>query len=295
MDGRRPAAMTAIVSDGDRMLWLNGRLVAADAARIDPSDRGFLLGDGLFETMRAAGGRVPLLGRHLARLRAGAALLGLPVPLDDAGLAAAASALLEAEGLRDAAIRLTLTRGPGPRGLLPPPAPAPTVLLAAFPLPAPPPPARAAFVQVTRRNERSPLSRLKALGYLDNLLALQEARAAGTDEPILLNTAGRLACAATANLFLIAGGTLLTPPLAEGVLPGITRALVLELARGLGVACREVPLPPEHLARAEGAFLTSSLAGMRAITYLDGQPLGDGTPHPLAEMLQTAWQAHPGP
>lgn len=273
------------------MLWLNGRLVPAAEARIDPSDRGFLLGDGLFETMRAMGGRIPLLARHLARLRAGAATLRLPVPFTDEALADAATALLRVTGLADAALRLTLTRGPGPRGLLPPAEPAPTVLLAAFPLPSPPPPARAAIVAVTRRNEHSPLSRLKALGYLGNLLALRAAREAGAEEAILLNTADRLACAATANLFLIEGDTLLTPPPAEGVLPGITRAIVIGQAARLGVRCLETALPPERLRRADGAFLTSSLAGIRALVAVDGEAIAGAAPHPLARRLQAAWQA----
>ncbi|MEK0083112.1 aminotransferase class IV [Benzoatithermus flavus] len=274
------------------MLWLNGRLVAAAEARIDPADRGFLLGDGLFETMRAVDGRIPLLARHLARLRAGAGTLGLPVPLGNAALADAATALLRATGLRDAALRLTLTRGPGPRGLLPPAELTPTLLLAAFSLPSPPPPARAAIVAVTRRNEHSPLSRLKSLGYLDNLLAVRAVREVGADEAILLNTAGRLACAATANLFLIEGDTLLTPPPAEGVLPGITRAIVIEQAARLGVRCLETALPPERLRRADGAFLTSSLVGVRALVAVDGEAVAGAAPHPLAQDLQAAWQAH---
>jgi branched-chain amino acid aminotransferase len=272
-------------------IWLNGRLVEAGMARIDPGDRGLLLGDGLFETMRAVGGRVPLLARHLARLHDAAALLDLPVPARDGAIEGACVGVLEANGLREAALRLTLTRGPGPRGLLPPAEPTPTLLLAAFPLPALPPAARARVAHLTRRNEHSPLSRLKTVAYLDNLLALKEARAKGADEALLLNTAGRLACASTANLFVIEGACVLTPPLAEGVLPGVTRALVIESAADLGLACRERPLLQADLARADGAFLTSSLAGLRPLLAIDGQTIGGGTPHPLLEKLTAAWHA----
>lgn len=272
-------------------VWLNGALVAADAARIDPTDRGLLLGDGLFETVRAHGSAAPLLGRHLVRLRRSAGTLDLPVPWTDAALTEATRTLLAANGLAGGgALRLTLTRGPGPRGLLPPVRTTPTLLIAAFPPGPAPPPARVALAGCTRRNERSPLSRLKALGYLDNLLALREARAAGADEAILLNTAGRLACAAAANLFLIEDGTLATPPPAEGALPGITRALVLELAGGLGLPCREEPLPAERLVRAEGAFLTGSLAGVRPVVAVGGRALGDGAPHPVALRLLALWR-----
>jgi branched-chain amino acid aminotransferase len=273
------------------LIWLNGQVVEAGAARVDPSDRGLLLGDALFETMRAVGGRVPLLARHLARLHAAAALLGLPLPASDAALERACADVLAANGLREAALRLTLTHGPGPRGLLPPAEPTPTLLLAAFPLPEPPPPARACVAHLTRRNEHSPLSRLKTVGYLDNLLALKEARAKGADDALLLNTAGRLACASAANLFLIEGTCLVTPPLAEGVLPGVTRALVIESAAALGLACRERPLLLAELAQADGAFLTSSLAGLRPLLAVDGQTIGAGTPHPLLEKLAAAWHA----
>lgn len=268
-------------------MWLDGRLVAASQARIDPSDRGLLLGDGLFETMRAERGGVPLLERHLARLRTGAALLGIDVPATDAELAAAACRLLAASGLEAAALRLTLTRGPGPRGLLPSHDASPTLLLAAFPLPAPADPVRVATATITRRNERSPLARIKTLSYLDNLLALREVRAAGADEALLLNTAGRVAGAATANLFLNQGGRLLTPPVAEGALPGITRALIQELARAAGLETVELPVTMECLARVEGGFLTSSLAGPRAIASIDGRPL----PQPAAlSELQAGWR-----
>jgi branched-chain amino acid aminotransferase len=271
------------------IVWLNGRCLGAEAARIDPSDRGLLLGDGLFETMRAVDGRVPLLDRHLRRLREAAAILGVPLDPDDRGIAAACAAVLEANGLTAAALRLTLTRGPGPRGLLPPVDPRPTLLLAAFPLPLPPPPARAVVSRATRRNERSPLSRLKTLSYLDNLIALEEACSAGADDALLLNTAGDLACATTANLFLVEGAALLTPRVEDGALPGITRGRVLELANGLALACREERLPPERLAKAGGALLTSSLIGIRPLVAVDGRRIGAGIPHPLAERLQGAW------
>lgn len=273
------------------VVWLNGRLTAAAAARIDPADRGLTLGDGLFETMRAVGGAVPLLARHLARLRDGAGLLQIPVAAGDAELAGAVRELLAANRLEVAAVRLMLTRGPGPRGVLPSGEPSPTLLLAAHPLPPPVGAARVVTATVTRRNEHSPLAGIKALGYLDSLLALREARAAGADEALLLNTADRLACAATANLFLVVGGRLLTPPLAEGALPGITRGLILELAREAGIEAAESPLPPARLAAAEGAFLTSSLAGPRAVSELDGRPL---PPPAMLPLLQAGWRRRLG-
>jgi branched-chain amino acid aminotransferase len=250
-------------------IWLNGQLLPTAAARLDAADRGLLLGDGLFETMRVVEGRPPLLSRHLTRLNEGARVLGLPVPAVD--MEAVLRQLLTANGLRQAAVRLT--RGPGPRGLLPPAELAPTLLITASPLPPAPEPIRAVVATVTRRNELSPLSRIKALGYLDQILALREAQARGAEEALMLNTAGRLACGTTANLFLVHDAALLTPPLEEGALPGITRALVLELAPGLGIAACETPLEPAMLAHAQEAFLTSSLRFLTPLASIEDRPL----------------------
>ena len=272
-------------------MWLDGRLVAASEARIDPADRGLLLGDGLFETMRAKGGVVPLLGRHLQRLRQGAGLLGIPLPLSAEEVGEAVLAALRGNGLGDAAVRLTLTRGAGPRGLLAAPDRPPTLLIAVFPLPPPQPPARVIVARVTRRNEHSPLSRIKTLGYLDSVLALREARARGADDALLLNTGGRIACATAANLFVLQMNVLATPPPEEGALPGISRALVLELAPTLGLEAAEEPLLLAELAAADEVFTSSALQGLRPVVAVDGRPVGTGEPGPRTAALQAAWAA----
>jgi branched-chain amino acid aminotransferase len=276
------------------MLWLNGRWISEGEAAIDPADRGFLLADGLFETMRADLGRVRGLEAHLARLRRGAEMLGLPVPLNDDQLADALRATLAVNGLTDdsAALRLTLSRGPGPRGLLPPEAPRPTMMIAAFPLPPPRPAAEAVLVSGVRRNEHSPTSRLKTLGYLDQILALREARAAGANEAILCCTAGRLACASAANLFLVMDGQVRTPPAEDGALPGVTRRRLLDIGSAAGLAVTASPLPVEALQRAEEAFVTSSLAGIRPIRTLAGRSLP--APGPLTRRLSSLLDADPG-
>lgn len=251
-------------------VWLNGIILPEEDACIAPADRGLLLGDGLFETLRVAGGRPVRLDRHLARLRAGAAVLGLPVPLDDAGLAAAMAALLRRCGLEDASLRLTLTRGPGPRGLLPPAEPRPTLLITVASVPPPLPLARVVVALGTRRNEHSPLARIKSLSTLDGVLARQEAARHGADDALLLNTAGRVAEASAANLFLVLDGALVTPPVSEGALPGVMRAAVLE-----AVAVVERAVTVEDLCRANEVFLTSSL-GVRPVIAVDGKPLSMG-------------------
>jgi len=275
-------------------LWLDGALVDAAAARIDPADRGFLLGDGLFETMRADGGRVVRLARHLARLRQGAGALGIGLALDDDAIARALETTLEAngQGRGGAALRLTLTRGPGPRGLLPPSDASPTLMIAAFALPPLRPPAQAVIVRGVARNQGSITSRLKGLGYLDNILALREAQAGGSDEALLLNAAGRLACASAANLFLVADGRLLTPPPEEGVLPGITRGRLLELAPTLRIACSERPLEPGAIDAAQEAFVSSSLGLVRPVARIGSRLLP--APGPVTARLTAALLADPG-
>jgi len=248
--------------------WLNGALTPT--AWIDAADRGFTLGDGLFETIRAVGGRACHLDRHLARLHHGARLLQITVPYGNAAIDGAVAALLHQDGLNDATVRLTLSRGPGPRGLLPPPDPKPTLLITASP-PAPPAsPARAIIVRSTCRNERSPLCGVKSLNYLDNIIARQEAAARGGDEAILLNTKDRVADTSIANLILELDGNLVTPPLSDGALPGIMRGLLIDHA-GL----RERSIGPEDLYRATSACLSSSL-GLRLLASVDGRIIGDG-------------------
>ena len=260
---------------GTDIIHLNGRLLPIADARIDPTDRGLTLGDGLFETLRARDGRILRLSRHLRRLRAGAVVLGLDVPCSDEDLGRHLSETLAANGLEDGVLRLTLTRGPSVRGLAPSGPSAPTLMITASGHDGARGPVSAIIATVTRRNEHSPLARCKCLSFLDNILARREAEKLGADEALLLNTAGRLAEAAAANLFLVLGGELLTPPLADGALPGVMRADVMERLGG-----RECPLAVEDLARASEAFLTNSL-GIRPLTAVDGVPIANGRPGPV--------------
>lgn len=247
------------------MLWLNGALQASEAARIDPGDRGFSLGDGVFETICVREGAPLHLSRHLARLQQGLALLGMPPPTMP--LADALQAVLAANRLSDAVLRLTVSRGVAARGVLPQGPVSPTVLITASPLPPALPPAHLVIADVTRRNEFSPLSRIKSLNYLDTILARQEAAARGADDALMLNTQGFVAEATAANLFLWLDGALITPPLADGALPGIARGLLIE-----GAGATERRVAPAELAQAEGGFLSNSL-GLRPIASIAGRPL----------------------
>ncbi len=280
-----------------RLLWVNDGLVPVGEAVLDPRDRGFTLGDGLFETMRVRNGRPLRIDLHLTRLRAGAGRIGLLGVPDDETLSRAIRAAVEANGLSDAAVRLTVSRGvPARRGLSPDPEPVPSLVVDAQPFAGYPAELYLrGFRAVTSRiprNERSPLAGIKALSYLDNVLARREAEASGVDEALMLNTAGHLACASAANLFLLRGGTLLTPDHRSGVLPGTVRRLVLaELAPQMGLSAIERPVRPEELTAADEAFLTSALLGVMPLTEVDGLPVGTGEPGPVSSGLRVKLEA----
>lgn len=245
-------------------LWLNGTLQDSEQARIDPADRGFLLGDGLFETMVGEGGAVAELALHYARLCAGAALLRLKVPLSQNDLAQAVRQVLVNNGLSNAALRLTLTRGVGPRGVLPALSATPTLLLTAGALPEAAGAARLVTSSI-RRDETSPLSQIKSLNYLPNILARLEAAEQGADEALLLNHAGRVAEASAATLFVLRHDGWVTPPVSEGALPGIRRAVLLQAGR-----VREAPVSETDMAQAEALCLGNALA-LRSVASLNGQ------------------------
>ena len=241
-------------------------------ARIDPTDRGFTLGDGLFETMLACDNRIRHLSAHLERLRTGARVLRIPFLITNKELSSRIRDTLTASGLSKAVLRLTVSRGPASRGLLPQVPSAPTILMTTSPLSQFSRPVKAIFATKTRRNQHSPLSRIKSLNALDNILARQEAADRGVDEAVLLNTDGRLAETTVANLFLVTvDGRVQTPPVADGALPGIMRAHVMTQ---LGAV--ETHLLPEDLFQATEAFVTNAL-GVRPLVAVEGHSFGGAT------------------
>jgi len=241
-------------------------------------DRGLLLGDGLFETMLAQDGALPWIESHLDRMTAGCSVLGLP-SLDREAARAACLAAAPAAGR--AAVRLTLTAGSGGRGLDRPGEPELRLWATSAPSPLPTGPATLIIARA-RRNEGSPASRLKTLSYLDNVLARAEARGGGADEAVMLNNAGHVACAGAANLFWISGETVFTPALDCGVLGGITRARLLEMAPDLSVRIEETVADRTALQASDAVFLTNSLIGVRAVSRLEGRDL---LPHSLVARL----------
>ena len=281
---------------GEPLCYVNGQLVPAGAGAVTALDRGLLLGDGLFETMRVLRGRILQWERHWGRLHGGAAAIGLALPWGQTELHAAVVQTLHANGLAQAVVRLTVTRGStNARGLLPPADALPTLVIRATPFT--PYPAhlyrdgmRVIVSRRVRRNEHSPLSRIKSLCYLDNVIARQEAAEQGADEALLLNTQGNVACATTANVFSVQAGRLYTPPAAAGALPGTLRALVCEdLAPSLGCELHGTQLSEPAVREADEVFLTNALMGIMPVRAIDDKPIAGGKPGPVTRRLHARY------
>ncbi len=246
-------------------IWLDGAFRPV-AGAIAANDRGLLLADGVFDTALVIGGRIFRRADHLERLLAACAELRIAVTEGD--LAAGMAALAGRCG--HGSIRLTVTRGPAPRGLGLPAQARPTVFGSFAPL-APASMFRPVSLVTTeiRRNETSPTARLKTLGYLDAVLATEEARSKGADDALFLNTAGRLASTALANLFVVDGDRLLTPALSEGVLPGVMRRWLCEYIPRLGMTVEPAAITPA-MAADKPLFVTNSLRMIAPVAALDG-------------------------
>lgn len=246
-------------------VWVNGTLAPATEASISAFDHGLVTGDGAFETVLIEGGRAFALARHLARLARSLIGLGL-VPPDPDELRHACELVTERSGLRDGRLRVTITGGLGPLGSDRGEGP-PTVVVAAAPL-GPVEASTSVAVVPWPRNERGALAGLKTISYAENVVALAHAHRQGASEAIFANTAGHLCEGTGSNVFLSAGGRLLTPPLSSGCLAGVTRALVLETTTAV-----EEELATEALAEADEAFLTSTARGVQPIARVDGRAL----------------------
>ena len=251
------------------VVWKNGAFLDGAAWELD--DRGALLGDAVFETVRARGGAPEALDAHLARLAHGASVLGIAASLG--GVGDVVRAAVTRLGAADAAVRITLTRGPGPRGLGPDGFATPALVVRAQPYTPPPAWAYADGVDVrTVTARRIPPSVLpptiKHANALPAILGRRELVGPRELEGIVLAVDGTVACGLASNLFAVIGGRLVTPPLSTGALAGITRARVIARAGAV-----EEPLTPAALAAADEAFLTSSLVGVLPIARVDGVAL----------------------
>ncbi len=266
--------------------WLDGALVPLEQARVSVLDHGLVVGDGVFETLRVYRGVPFAWSRHLARLRLSAGGLGLVVP-DGDHLRGAADGVLEANRLREARLRITVTGGPGPPGSGRSDAPA-TVFLLAFPF-EPTAPTTDVVIAPWTRNEHGALTGLKTISYAANVRALAYARERGAGEAIFGNTRGNLCEATGSNVFVVRDGTLCTPPAGAGCLLGVTRALLLELCEELGIAAIERDIELGALAEADEAFLSSTTREAQPIAHVDGVPLATA-PGPVSTRLAAAFK-----
>ncbi len=278
------------------VVYLNGRFVQAERAKVSAFDRGFSFGDGLFETMRAYGGWVFAMERHLGRLTKGAGQIGIPFDGDVIRWRRVMHALLRRNGLQadDSSLRLTLTRGADLLGSLLPPeaAPSPTLLLVAKPLEEGIPGRQQLGVSAIALRWGSPFNPfgVKSLNYLHNMLAMAQARQEGAQEALFVAPDGSVVEGTTSNLFSIANGVVTTPPADSGLLRGITRDVVIELANKEGLSVREAPLFLEDLVAADEAFLTGSLKEIMPLIAVDERRIGSGGPGAITRLLQQRYR-----
>jgi len=272
------------------LVFLNGKFAPEGRAVVSVFDRGFLYGDGLFETVRVFNGKPFRWSQHIERLQRGAESLKIKLPFSTHVLRGFADELVQKQQIRDCLLRLTLSRGVGVRGYSPKGAEQPTFVMSLHPAPHPafshphPSDGRGAggegvfpkwklITSSFRLPANDPLAQFKTSNKLPQILARTEADAAGADEALLLNTDGFVIEGASSNLFWIERDTICTPPLTSGVLPGVTRAVILEICKSLSVATRQANISPDELHRADGIFLSLSSWGVVEAVLLDGRVL----------------------
>lgn len=278
------------------VVWMDGKFLDRDSAMVSVFDHGLLYGDGVFEGIRAYNQKVFRLDRHLDRLYASAKAVWLEVPMDKAAMGRMVEAAVARSGLDDAYIRLVITRGIGDLGMDPRKCLKPTIFcivdtIALWP-------ADRYEKGLTCTTAATPIShkenlppRVKSLNYLSHILAKIEGIAAGSDEVIMLDSAGFVAEASGMNLFAFTDGALKTPPAYAGILRGVTRDAVMELARDANYAVEEVPLNRYDLYTAQEVFFSGTAAEVVAVTKLDGRVIGSGRQGPVTRDLATRFRA----
>lgn len=263
-----------------QLVYLNGEFLPPDQAKVSVFDRGFVFGDGIYEVIPVFGGRLFRLPHHLARLEASLAAIRMRNPHGIAEWDAIFTRLLAANGTADQSIYLQITRGVAPRDHAFPPNATPTVFAYAQPLKYPPAEQLAEGVAaVTAEDIRWRRCDIKAIALLANALLRQQAIDQGAVEAILVRD-GFVTEGAASNIFIVRGGRLITPPKGPFILPGVTRDLVVEIARAHKIDCDELPVSADMLRAADEVWLTSSTKEILPITRLDGRPVGGGKPGP---------------
>ena len=275
---------------------VNGRITDEREAVVSVFDHGFLYGEGVYETLRTYNRRPFLFDRHMRRLRRSAEMISLPVPFSDANLAGQISATLSAAALAgEAYVRVLLTRGVGELTYDPLATPTPSLVIIVKPQLDPPPDAyvrgvRVVIVDILRNHPGSVNPMIKSNNLMNSALAMQEALRQGAFEGIMRNYRGELSECTTANLFIVRGGAVRTPPLEAGILPGITRDVVCEIARRSGIDAREETLGDDDLLNADEAFLTSTTRELVPIVKVGDRAIGTGGPGPVTGRLLEAYR-----
>jgi len=279
-------------------IFLNDKFVKEEEAVVSVFDHGFLYGDGVYETLRSYGNRVFMRDQHIARLFRSANAIGLTIPLPMTAWPDLLHQAMHRNGVgnakQDAYIRITVSRGVGEIGLDPALCPTPTVVMMAKPLVSPAPrlyeEGVSLIVAKTRRNLPSALSpHIKATNFLNNILAKREAIAAGAFDSLLLNWQDHLTECTVSNLFFVTTGRLHTPAVECGILDGITREIVLRLARERHLPVEEGRFTVEQLRRADECFLTNTSMEIMPVTSIDRHTIGTGKPGPVTEMLRSSF------
>jgi branched-chain amino acid aminotransferase len=275
---------------------MNGKLLPPEEATVSVFDHGFLFGDSVYEVVRTRRGVPVTLDEHLDRMDASARQVYFELPWPRAEVKGRVLEANRAAGNPESYFRIIATRGAGEISLLPDTCRDPLLIVIVKPLPVPPPSTardgiRVAVVGRLRNDRRALDPGAKTGNYLNNALALIEARRAGAEDAILLNPEGRLAEATTSNVFLVRGGKVATPTLGSGILAGITRQLLMGEMGRAGLEVREGELPAAALREAEEVFLTSTVRGVAPVTSIDGKPVGDGKPGPVTRRVAGLYEA----
>lgn len=259
-------------------VWMNGSFRDLDEASIPVTDRGFLLGDGFFETMRAHEGKIAWLEAHMGRLDHHAELIEFPLDLlpETEEVAEIVAKLFEQIHRKDAVVRMTVSRGSGERGLLPPDLPDPTILITAEPFDPLDPNIglTLATSQKVRRNPHSVAGSIKSTNYMDNIAAKQEVQKYGAQDALILSADGHVAETTVANLVGIIGETLWTPHEDTGILCGLARDYVLQVAEESEIEVTFEPKAPEELKEFDAVFTANALQGLRVVDRVDGYVVG---------------------
>ncbi len=299
-EGKAPVSPSEPDSVATAYVYLNGNIITEDKATVSIRDRGFLYGDAIFETLRSYDGRPFMLDEHLERLAASADALGISTGQTlrtQEELRGAVARLLESNKLKNAYIRITLSRGAGGtggEGLLPAETSSPTLVIESRPFRPYPDESYKEGMRLIisgyRRSTTNPVMRHKTANFLPAILARREAAKRGGQDALFLNTEGNVCEGTVWNFFMVEAGSVITPPVTANLLPGITRKIVLRLCGEAGIAASEEVFGAERISRAGEAFITNSLMEIMPVASIDNDRIGTDVPGEITQRLMSAYK-----